>query len=104
MAPASGYVGAIVEVLKYPTTALRKTYGSYGSYGSYRSYSEPASATEYLLGKIRERFPSTQALQNDNLQETLAWIAEHYPEIDLTSPPVRPAFPDEIIFLLSVPH
>jgi hypothetical protein len=36
-APASDYIGAIIEVLKYPTTALRKQYGS---------DSEPVSATE----------------------------------------------------------
>jgi hypothetical protein len=94
-APASGYAGAIVEVLKYPTTTLRNKHGS---------NSEPASATEYLLAKIHERFPDTRELQSDNLQDTLAWIAKSYPEIDLTSPPVRPAFLDEIVFSLSVPR
>jgi hypothetical protein len=94
-APASDYAGALVEVLKYPTTALRKKSGS---------DSEPASATEYLLGKLHERFPDMRALQRDNLQDTLAWIAKSYPEIDLTSPPVRPASRDELAFSLSVPR
>jgi hypothetical protein len=93
--PASGYVGAIIEVLKYPTTTLRREGGSYRG---------PASATEYLLGKIQERFPDTPELQSDNLQETLARLAKRYPEIDLTSPPVRPAFLDEIVLSPSVPR
>jgi hypothetical protein len=94
-APAGDYVGAIIEVLKYPTTALRY---------QYRRDSEPASATEYLLGKIYERFPDTQELESNNLQDILAWIAKRHPEIDLTSPPERPAFLDEIVSSLSVPR
>jgi hypothetical protein len=84
--PASSYVGAIVEVLKYPTTALALRELSESA-----SDRKQASATEYLLGKIHERFSDTRELQSDNLQATLAWIAKSYPEIDLTSPPARPA-------------
>ena len=59
---------------------------------------EPASATEYLIRKLRERFPGHAELQGGNLKDALAWIAGNYPEVDLTSPPERPAFLDEIVF------
>jgi hypothetical protein len=80
--PADGYVSALVEVLKYPNGALRDTSVGDG---------EPASATEYLLGKLRERFPGARKLQGGSLEDALAWIAGNHAEVDLASPPARPA-------------
>jgi hypothetical protein len=80
--PANNYVGEIIEILKYPTAALRNEHARDG---------QPASATEYLIGKIRERFPNARELQDSSLNSTLNWIAQNYPEIDLVRPPVRPS-------------
>ena len=65
---------------------------------------EPASATAYLLGKLRERFPGARELQGGNLENALAWIAANYPEVDLVSPPTRPAPPAEVAASLPLPR
>jgi hypothetical protein len=82
--PADGYIGALVAVLKYPTAALRDRAADDGG---------PASATEYLIGKLRERFPGARELQDGSLEDVVAWIAANYPEVghDLARPLVRPA-------------
>jgi hypothetical protein len=79
--PANEYLEAVVEALKYPPAALRQQIDA-GDDG-------PASATEYLLQKIRYRFPDVERLQTGNLTDLLHWAAQHY-SIDLTRPPVRP--------------
>ena len=93
--PADGYVGTLVEALKYPNAALRDTRAGEG---------EPVSATEYLLGKLREHFPGARELQESSLEDALAWIARTYPEVDLASPPKRPAPLAEVAASLSSPR
>jgi hypothetical protein len=85
--PAGGYLGSVVEALKYPTSVLddRKAGGD-----------APTSAEEYLLRELRA-LPAAQGLRATGLDGVLAWIAERHPEIDLTSPPARPAPVDRAI-------
>jgi hypothetical protein len=89
------YVEKIVELLKYPTAALR-----------WQDVldDKPSSATEYLLGKLRERFPGVQELQGGSLEDVLAWVAENYPEVNLASLPKRPAPLAEVAASLPLPR
>jgi hypothetical protein len=91
--PARDYIGALVEALKYPTAALREKDAS---------EAEPMSATAYLLGKLRERFPEAQELHKGSLEDALAWVAKSYPEIDLKRPPERPPSLPEAIAALGL--
>lgn len=79
--PDKDYVAALVHVLKYPTTATDIRYPT---------ADELASATEHLRRKLAERFPDAAELKNGSFQQCVDWIAKRYPEIDLTSAPVRP--------------
>ena len=68
--PAKPYVTAIVELLKWPTTA--------------------GPATEALLEVLHERVPDAPG-KEAGLDATVAWVAATYPDIDLDSPPTCPA-------------
>ena len=64
------YVAAIVELLKWPTTA--------------------GPATDALLEVLHERVPGAPG-KEAGLDATVAWVAATYPDIDLDSPPTFPA-------------
>jgi hypothetical protein len=66
----NSYVSAIVELLKWPTTA--------------------GPATDALLEVLHERVPRAPGKES-GLDATIAWVAKTYPEIDLDSPPVFPS-------------
>ena len=68
--PAETYVAAIVELLKWPTTA--------------------GPATDALLEVLHERVPGAPG-KEAGLDATVAWVAATYPDIDLDSPPTFPA-------------
>lgn len=68
--PASSYVAAIVELLKWPTTA------------------EP-NVTNTLLEVLHERVPDAPG-KEAGLGATVEWVAKTFPEIDLHSPPTFP--------------
>ena len=63
------YVAAIVELLKWPTTA--------------------GPATDALLEALHERVPGAPG-KEAGLEATVAWVAATYPDIDLDSPPTYP--------------
>ena len=65
------YAAAIVELLKWPTTA------------------EPG-ATEALLEVLHDRLPAAPG-KEAGLAATVRWVATTFPEIDLDSPPTPPA-------------
>ncbi len=65
------YVAAIVELLKWPTTA------------------EPG-AIEALLEVLHDRMPESPGKEAE-LDATVRWVAATFPEIDLDSPPIPPA-------------
>jgi hypothetical protein len=88
--PANGYVGSIAEVLKYPTSAIKKRSPSEEERRRNPQEYETMVATEYLQKKISERFPDTKQLQSGNLGDLVDWVAKNYPEIDLARPPVGP--------------
>ena len=69
-AKPESYVAAIVELLKWPTTAGR--------------------ATDALLEVLHERVPEAPG-KEAGLDATVAWVAATYPDIDLDSPPTYPA-------------
>ncbi|MDQ5829665.1 MAG: hypothetical protein M3324_07345 [Actinomycetota bacterium] len=71
----------IIEVLKYPTTAL-------GAYGNEDVFGGP---TKLLLGKLGDASRNKAALASADLTDAVVWVAEHYPGIDLVNPPERPA-------------
>jgi hypothetical protein len=93
--PANGYVGALIEVLKYPTAALPDRRARKG---------EPTDATKHLLGKLRERFPGARELQGGSLEDALDWVTKTYPEVDLARPPKRPAPLVEVAASLPLPR
>ena len=93
--PEGGYIRIIVEVLKYPSSTI--TYDINNLFDD-----EPRSATEFLLKKMRERFPNVRKLPDGSLDNILTWIAKTYPEIDLTSPPERPAPLVEVVSSLQL--
>ena len=68
--PPKPYVAAIVELLKWPTTA--------------------GPATDALLEVLHERVPGAPG-KEAGLDATVAWVAATYPDIDLDSPPTFPA-------------
>ena len=68
--PAPSYVAAIVELLKWPTTA--------------------GQATDALLEVLHECVPGAPG-KEAGLEATVAWVAATYPDIDLDSPPTYPA-------------
>jgi hypothetical protein len=68
--PRQVYIAAIVELLKWPTTA--------------------GPATDALLEVLHERVPGAPG-REAGLDATIAWVAETYPDIDLDSPPTFPA-------------
>lgn len=80
--PASVYLSAIIDVLKYPATAINKSRWSEDN--------GPSSATEYLQKRIYDRFPNAKELESVNFTDLVDWIAKNYPEIDLVRPPARP--------------
>jgi len=80
MQPAA-YIDVIVDELKYPTAAIRDGDALDGT---------SVSATDLLLHELHMHFPDTKELQAENMQETLTWIVNTYPSIDLIRPPVRP--------------
>lgn len=65
------YVAAIIELLKWPTTA------------------EPG-ATAALLEVLHHRVPEAPG-KEAGLDATVQWVAARFPEIDLDSPPTPPA-------------
>ena len=68
--PATSYVAAIIELLKWPTTA--------------------GPATDELLEVLHERVPGAPG-KEARLAATIQWVATTFPEIDLDSPPTPPA-------------
>jgi hypothetical protein len=68
--PPRAYVAAVVELLKWPTTA--------------------GPATDALLEALHERVPGAPG-KEAGLDATVAWVAATYPDIDLDSPPTFPA-------------
>ncbi|MFZ1425891.1 MAG: TIR domain-containing protein [Geminicoccaceae bacterium] len=68
--PAKTYVTAIVELLKWPTSA--------------------GPATDALLEALHERMPGVPG-KEAGLAATVAWVDANYPDIDLDSPPTYPA-------------
>jgi hypothetical protein len=86
---AIGYIGAIVEVLKYPTSSIKKRRPSEDELRRNLDEYAAMDATEYFQKKISERFPDAKELQSGNLADLVDWIGENYPDIDLTRPPVR---------------
>ena len=66
------YVAAIVELLKWPTTAAEW------------------GATNALLEVLHDRVPGAPG-KEAGLDATVRWVAATFPEIDLDSPPTPPA-------------
>jgi uncharacterized protein (DUF2267 family) len=89
--PANAYVAAIVEVLKYPTTAIKNPRWEYTRRRD-PGGDEPSSATAYLQKQIYDRFPNAKELESGNPADLVDWIAKNYPKIDLVCPPARPGF------------
>jgi hypothetical protein len=67
--PLETYVSRIIELLKWPTTA--------------------GPATDVLLNALHQGVPGAPG-KEAGLNATVAWIAETYPNVDLTSPPEPP--------------
>ena len=80
LSPAKGYVNALVEVLKYPTSALRDLDAS---------DSEPTTATDVPLDGLRSINPNAPG-KEAGLTANLALLTTAYPAIDLDAPPACP--------------
>jgi hypothetical protein len=90
----SEYIQQIVETLEYPNSALEEKNGSIATNVARRSSSgaePPNTATEYLLNSLHEHLNNTRVPESINLKDSLSWIADNYPDIELARPPQQPA-------------
>jgi hypothetical protein len=75
---ASEYTGGVIEILKYPASALREWH--------YTSNLLALSPTDYLATRLVHRFPD---IPTADLPSVLEWVASKYPKIDIDRPPRR---------------
>jgi hypothetical protein len=66
----AAYVGGVLNLLKYPSTA--------------------GEATRSILSKLGQRFPDAH-LASSGLADTARWAERHFPALDINEPPRRPA-------------
>jgi PDZ domain len=88
--PPEYYIGSIAEVLKYPTSYIKKRRPSDDELRRNPEEYETLSATEYFQKKMSQKFQDAKELQSGKLMDLLDWVAKNYPEIDLVRPPIRP--------------
>jgi hypothetical protein len=79
--PSKDYVAALLEAIRYPTAALRMQRDTEAS---------QVGATDYLLGKLRDRFPEEKQLGSGDLPAVVEWVAGPPFGIDLSTPLKRP--------------